>query len=72
MCVFTAGHLGASVHWSRWRALLILIIATVLMSACADLTTEHIQPILSRSSVSQVNTAVNQSDSKYQLNINGL
>ncbi|RXN06903.1 cation exchanger [Labeo rohita] len=47
------GHLGASVHWSRWRALLILIIATVLMSACADLTTEHIQPILSHSSVSQ-------------------
>ncbi|ROL43966.1 Low affinity vacuolar monovalent cation/H(+) antiporter [Anabarilius grahami] len=47
------GHLGASVHWSRWRALLILIVATVLMSACADLTTEHIQPILSRSSVSQ-------------------
>lgn len=49
----TAGHLGASVHWSRWRALLILIVATVLMSACADLTTEHIQPILNRSSVSQ-------------------
>ncbi|XP_052399960.1 uncharacterized protein cax2 [Carassius gibelio] len=47
------GHLGASVHWSRWRALLILIIATVLMSACADLTTEHIQPILSHSSISQ-------------------
>uniref|UniRef100_A0A8C1R9D8 Cation/H+ exchanger protein 2 n=1 Tax=Cyprinus carpio TaxID=7962 RepID=A0A8C1R9D8_CYPCA len=47
------GHLGASVHWSRWRALLILIVATVLMSACADLTTEHIQPILSHSSISQ-------------------
>uniref|UniRef100_A0A672SHF6 Low affinity vacuolar monovalent cation/H(+) antiporter-like n=1 Tax=Sinocyclocheilus grahami TaxID=75366 RepID=A0A672SHF6_SINGR len=47
------GHLGASVHWSRWRALLILIVATVLMSACADLTTEHIQPILSHSSMSQ-------------------
>ncbi|XP_058622982.1 uncharacterized protein cax2 isoform X2 [Onychostoma macrolepis] len=47
------GHLEASVHWSRWRALLILIIATVLMSACADLTTEHIQPILSHSSISQ-------------------
>uniref|UniRef100_A0A673IX26 Putative cation exchanger C521.04c n=1 Tax=Sinocyclocheilus rhinocerous TaxID=307959 RepID=A0A673IX26_9TELE len=46
-------HLGASVHWSRWRALLILIVATVLMSACADLTTEHIQPILSHSSMSQ-------------------
>ncbi|XP_057186319.1 uncharacterized protein cax2 isoform X1 [Triplophysa rosa] len=49
----TAGHLGASVHWSRWRSLLILIIATVLMSACADLTTEHIQPILNYSSISQ-------------------
>ncbi|XP_051545223.1 uncharacterized protein LOC127435646 isoform X3 [Myxocyprinus asiaticus] len=49
----TAGHHGASVHWSRWRALLILIIATVLMSACADLTSEHIQPILSHSSISQ-------------------
>nr|XP_055048591.1 uncharacterized protein cax2 isoform X1 [Misgurnus anguillicaudatus] len=49
----TAGHLGASVHWSRWRSLLILIIATVLMSACADLTTEHIQPILNYPSISQ-------------------
>ncbi|KAA0724435.1 hypothetical protein E1301_Tti003703 [Triplophysa tibetana] len=49
----TAGHLGASVHWSRWRSLLILIVATALMSACADLTTEHIQPILSYSSISQ-------------------
>lgn len=47
------GHLEASAHWSRWRALLILIVATVLMSACADLTTEHIQPILSHSSISQ-------------------
>uniref|UniRef100_A0A672NV69 Cation/H+ exchanger protein 2 n=1 Tax=Sinocyclocheilus grahami TaxID=75366 RepID=A0A672NV69_SINGR len=46
-------HLGASVHWSRWRALLILIVATVLMSSCANLTTEHIQPTLSRSSISQ-------------------
>lgn len=55
-----AGHLEASVHWSRWRALLILIIATVLMSACADLTTEHIQPILSHSPISQVDNAVNQ------------
>ncbi len=61
MCVHTAGHLEASAHWSRWRALLILIVATVLMSACADLTTEHIQPILSHSSISQVDNAVNQS-----------
>ncbi|TRY83461.1 hypothetical protein DNTS_016206 [Danionella cerebrum] len=49
----TGGHLGASVHWSRWRALLMLIVATVLMSTCADLTTEHIQPILNHSPVSQ-------------------
>ncbi|XP_063052090.1 uncharacterized protein cax2 [Engraulis encrasicolus] len=48
-----SGQLGAVVHWSRWRALSILIIATVLMSACADLTTEHIQPILSRPGISQ-------------------
>ncbi|KAL2093922.1 hypothetical protein ACEWY4_011234 [Coilia grayii] len=48
-----SGQLGAVVHWSRWRAMFILIIATVLMSACADLTTEHIQPILSRPGISQ-------------------
>ncbi|XP_072519729.1 uncharacterized protein cax2 isoform X2 [Salminus brasiliensis] len=47
------GHLDAVVHWSRWRALLILIVATVLMSACADLTTEHIQPILNQPGISQ-------------------
>ncbi|KAG9346878.1 hypothetical protein JZ751_005805 [Albula glossodonta] len=40
-------------HWSRWRALVILITATLLMSACADLTTEHIKPILEHSRVSQ-------------------
>ncbi|KAJ8003063.1 hypothetical protein DPEC_G00165460, partial [Dallia pectoralis] len=48
-----AGHQGAVVHWSRWRALVILIIATLLMSACADVTTEHIQPILSQPNISQ-------------------
>ncbi|XP_047658638.1 putative cation exchanger C521.04c isoform X2 [Tachysurus fulvidraco] len=48
-----ARHLDAVVHWSRWRALLILIIATVLMSACADLITEHIQPILNHPNISQ-------------------
>ncbi|KAM3869972.1 uncharacterized protein ACN63O_005065 [Diretmus argenteus] len=47
------GHHGAVVHWSRWRSLLILIMATVLMSACADLATEHIQPILSQPNISQ-------------------
>ncbi|KAF5904034.1 low affinity vacuolar monovalent cation/H(+) antiporter-like, partial [Clarias magur] len=49
----SAGHLSAVVHWSRWRALLILIVATVLMSACADLITEYIQPILSHPNISQ-------------------
>lgn len=48
-----SGHSGAVVHWSRWRSLLILIMATVLMSACADLATEHIQPILNQPNISQ-------------------
>ncbi|XP_060784200.1 uncharacterized protein cax2 isoform X3 [Neoarius graeffei] len=47
------GHLSAVVHWSRWRALIILIVATMLMSACADLITEYIQPILSHPNISQ-------------------
>ncbi|XP_034542634.1 putative cation exchanger C521.04c [Notolabrus celidotus] len=47
------GHHGAVVHWSRWRSLVILIMATVLTSACADLATEHIQPILNQPNVSQ-------------------
>ncbi|XP_037624194.1 putative cation exchanger C521.04c isoform X1 [Sebastes umbrosus] len=47
------GHHGAVVHWSRWRSLVILIMATVLTSACADLVTEHIQPILNQPNVSQ-------------------
>lgn len=46
-------HPGAVVHWSRWRALLILIIATVLMSCCADLITEHIHSILTHPNISQ-------------------
>ncbi|XP_017349763.1 cation/H+ exchanger protein 1 isoform X2 [Ictalurus punctatus] len=41
------------VHWSRWRALVVLIVATFLTAACADLTTEHIKPIISHASVSQ-------------------
>ncbi|XP_029901210.1 cation/H+ exchanger protein 1 isoform X2 [Myripristis murdjan] len=41
------------VHWSRWRALAVLIVATLLMAACADLTTENIQPIVAHSSISQ-------------------
>uniref|UniRef100_A0A8D0B0X7 Cation/H+ exchanger protein 2 n=1 Tax=Sander lucioperca TaxID=283035 RepID=A0A8D0B0X7_SANLU len=47
------GHHGAVVHWSRWRSLVILIMATVLTSACADLATEHIQPILNQPNISQ-------------------
>ncbi|XP_019934782.2 uncharacterized protein [Paralichthys olivaceus] len=47
------GHHGAVVHWSRWRSLIILIMATVLTSACADLATEHIQPILNQPNISQ-------------------
>ncbi|XP_040019925.2 uncharacterized protein LOC120809855 [Gasterosteus aculeatus] len=47
------GQPGAVVHWSRWRSLLILIMATLLTSACADLATEHIQPILNQPNVSQ-------------------
>uniref|UniRef100_A0A3P9PUD6 Cation/H+ exchanger protein 2 n=1 Tax=Poecilia reticulata TaxID=8081 RepID=A0A3P9PUD6_POERE len=46
-------HQGTVVHWSRWRSLLILIVATILTSACADLATEHIQPILNQPNVSQ-------------------
>uniref|UniRef100_A0A3B5B995 Low affinity vacuolar monovalent cation/H(+) antiporter-like n=1 Tax=Stegastes partitus TaxID=144197 RepID=A0A3B5B995_9TELE len=41
------------VHWSRWRALAVLIVATVLMACCADLSTENIEPILAHSSISQ-------------------
>uniref|UniRef100_A0A8C4HW05 Cation/H+ exchanger protein 1 n=1 Tax=Dicentrarchus labrax TaxID=13489 RepID=A0A8C4HW05_DICLA len=45
------GH--AHVHWSRWRALAVLIVATVLMACCADISTENIEPILTHSSISQ-------------------
>ncbi|XP_062339500.1 cation/H+ exchanger protein 1 isoform X1 [Osmerus eperlanus] len=44
---------GGVVHWSRWMAMGVLILATLLMAACADLTTEHIKPILDNSKVSQ-------------------
>ncbi|XP_076578769.1 cation/H+ exchanger protein 1 [Chaetodon auriga] len=40
-------------HWSRWRALAVLIVATVLMACCADLSTENIEPMLTHSSISQ-------------------
>lgn len=48
-----ADHHGTVVHWSRLKSLFILIIATLLTSACADLATEHIQPILSQPNISQ-------------------
>ncbi|XP_076015106.1 cation/H+ exchanger protein 1 [Genypterus blacodes] len=41
------------VHWSRWRAMAVLIVATILMAACADLSTENIQPMLTHSFTSQ-------------------
>ncbi|XP_061523697.1 cation/H+ exchanger protein 1 [Phycodurus eques] len=41
------------VHWSRWRALAVLIVATVLMACCADLSTNNIEPMLTHSSISQ-------------------
>ncbi|XP_066523947.1 cation/H+ exchanger protein 1 isoform X2 [Hoplias malabaricus] len=48
-----ANHHDSVAHWSRWRALVVLIVATLLIAACADLTTEHIKPIISHSSISQ-------------------
>ncbi|XP_044285075.1 putative cation exchanger C521.04c isoform X2 [Varanus komodoensis] len=52
-CHMPGHHHSAVVHWSRWRAMLILLVATLGMSACADLATEHISPILKHSPVSQ-------------------
>ncbi|NXN81450.1 VNX1 protein, partial [Bombycilla garrulus] len=52
-CHMPGHHHSAVVHWSRWRALLILLLSTLCMSACADLATEHISPILTNSTVSQ-------------------
>ncbi|XP_042326716.1 LOW QUALITY PROTEIN: putative cation exchanger C521.04c [Sceloporus undulatus] len=52
-CHLPGHHHSAVVHWSRWRAMLILLVATLCMSACADLATEHISPILNNSPVSQ-------------------
>ncbi|XP_029472481.1 putative cation exchanger C521.04c isoform X2 [Rhinatrema bivittatum] len=52
-CHVAGHHHSAVVHWSRWRSVIVLILATLCMSACADLATEHISPILSHSSVSQ-------------------
>ncbi|XP_075711218.1 uncharacterized protein LOC142747990 [Rhinoderma darwinii] len=52
-CHVPGHHHSAVVHWSRWRAVVILIGSTLLMSACADLATEHISPILKETTVSQ-------------------
>ncbi|KAM8972146.1 uncharacterized protein RCH25_017766 [Pelodytes ibericus] len=52
-CHVPGHHHDAVVHWSRWRAMVMLIGSTLLMSACADLATEHISPILSGTTVSQ-------------------
>ncbi|XP_028426329.1 cation/H+ exchanger protein 1 isoform X2 [Perca flavescens] len=49
--IATAGH--HVVHWSRWRALGVLIVSTILMACCADLSTENIEPILTHSRISQ-------------------
>ncbi|XP_072418954.1 cation/H+ exchanger protein 1 isoform X3 [Chiloscyllium punctatum] len=40
------------IHWSRWRAVVLLVVATVFMSACAELVSEHINPLLSNSAIS--------------------
>ncbi|XP_051910968.1 cation/H+ exchanger protein 1 [Hippocampus zosterae] len=40
-------------HWSRWRALAVLVAATALMACCADLSTNNIEPMLTNSSISQ-------------------
>ncbi|NWI58466.1 VNX1 protein, partial [Calyptomena viridis] len=52
-CHMPGHHHSAVVHWSRWRALVILLLSTLCMSACADLATEHISPILTSSTISQ-------------------
>uniref|UniRef100_A0A8C3HWX7 Sodium/calcium exchanger membrane region domain-containing protein n=1 Tax=Chrysemys picta bellii TaxID=8478 RepID=A0A8C3HWX7_CHRPI len=52
-CHMPGHHHSAVVHWSRCRALIILLLSTLCMSACADLATEHISPILTNSTVSQ-------------------
>ncbi|XP_032895944.1 low affinity vacuolar monovalent cation/H(+) antiporter-like isoform X1 [Amblyraja radiata] len=40
------------IHWSRWRAVVLLVVTTVCMSACAELVSEHIDPLLSSSAIS--------------------
>ncbi|XP_064359725.1 uncharacterized protein LOC112994261 [Dromaius novaehollandiae] len=52
-CHMPGHHHSAVVHWSQWRALVILLLSILCMSACADLATEHISPILTNSTISQ-------------------
>ncbi|XP_077330009.1 uncharacterized protein LOC143964186 [Lithobates pipiens] len=52
-CHVPGHHHSPVVHWSRCRAVVILIGSTLLMAACADLATEHISPILKEATVSQ-------------------
>ena len=40
-----AGH-AHTAHWGRVKSLLILFVATVLMSLCAEVITSNIQPLL--------------------------
>ncbi|KGL91670.1 hypothetical protein N301_07999, partial [Charadrius vociferus] len=58
-CHMPGHHHSAVVHWSRWRALVILLLSTLCMSACADLATEHISPILTNSTISQARSGHN-------------
>ncbi|KAM6896119.1 cation/H+ exchanger protein 1 [Lycodopsis pacificus] len=54
--IVSTGHVATAhhvVHWSRWRALGVLIAATILMACCADLSTQNIEPILTHSYISQ-------------------
>ncbi|KAM6306967.1 uncharacterized protein O3Q21_013069 [Podargus strigoides] len=57
-CHMPGHHHSAVVHWSRWRALVILLLSTLCMSACADLAMEHISPILTNSTILQYFIAV--------------
>lgn len=52
-CHVPGHHHSAVALWSRWKSLIILLLATVCMSACADLATEHISPVLYDTKVSQ-------------------
>ena len=48
------GHGHTVAHWSILKSFFILLVSTVLMSLCADILTEHIQPLLRNSGISVV------------------